>query len=335
MGLIRATFDAIGGTLADQWIDFITVPINIKPTSALFPPMLDGTNSNRGSNKFGSEAIVTNGSKIVIPEGYGLLIFQEGELTGFTDQAGRYIWDSENVDSQSIFSGGDWQTSLIKQSWERFKYGGRPTTQQLALFVSLKELPNNRFGTQTPIYWDDAYLNSQVGAVCHGTYSVKIVDPILFAKQFAPASYLQGNDVFDFTDRSNPYSDQLFSEVVATLSATFSAYTNNSERGNRISKIQQDSIGFTKAFNQEIEKAYSWISSRGISISNVTLVGVEYDKDTKELLKTVQRADALSGSRGNSNLQASVASGVESAGKVSGSEGIGVFQGSCHCFLIF
>jgi hypothetical protein len=51
-------------------------------------------------------------------------------------------------------------------------------------------------------------------------------------------------------------------------------------------------------------------------------VGLEYDESTKELLKSVQRADALSGARGNANLAASVAAGIETAGGVSGAGGI-------------
>ena len=41
-------------------------------------------------------------------------------------QPGGYDWDSDESASQSIFSGGGLVDSLIKQSWERFKFGGRP-----------------------------------------------------------------------------------------------------------------------------------------------------------------------------------------------------------------
>ena len=65
-----------------------------------------------------------------------------------------------------------------------------------------------------------------------------------------------------------------------------------------------------------------WTSTRGLAISNATILGIQYDESTRELLKTVQRADALTGSRGNANLQASVAEGIQSAGAAGGSEGI-------------
>lgn len=322
MGLIKAAAGAVGGTLADQWKDFLTVPVDVEPTAALFPAVSVGAIAGRGSNLQGSQPILTNGSRIVVPEGYGLLLFQDGELTGFTSEPGGYVWDSENVNSESLFAGESVRTSLITQSWHRFKFGGRPGAQQLALFVSLKELPNNKFGTQSEIYWDDAYFNTQVGAKTHGTYSVHIVDPILFAKKFVPATYLQGLQRFDFTDRGNAASSQLFNEVVGSLSAAFSLYTNEAGKDNRMTKIQQDSVGFAQSLSDAVDEVYRWTSTRGLAITKVTIVGIDYDDDTKELLKTVQRADALAGLRGNSNLQASAASGIEAAGEHSGTGGI-------------
>lgn len=321
MGLLKAAIGSIGGTLADQWQDFLSVPANIEPTAALFPAVSRGVNANRGANSKGSNGIVTNGSKIVVPEGYGLLLFQEGELTAFTDVPGGYVWDSEDVNSGSLFGGDGVTASLLQQSWERFKFGGRPGSQQLALFVNMKELPNNKFGTQSEIYWDDAYFNAQVGVLTHGTYSIKIVDPILFIRKFVPARYLLAQDVFDFTDRANASASQLFSEVVGSLAAAFSRYVNSSGRRNRMIGIQQDSIGFAESLSDAVEEAYGWRSARGLAIVKVNIVGIKYDENTKELLTSVQRADALAGTRGNVNLQASIAAGMQSAGR-SGAEGI-------------
>jgi len=322
MGLIQAVSGAIGGVLADQWKDFYTAPAGLPGTAALFAAVPQGTNAGRGSNTKGSSNIITNGSKIVVPEGYGLLLFQDGAITGFASQPGGYIWQSTDLNSKSIFAGDDMMSSLIKQSWERFKFGGQPGSQQAAFFVTLKELPDNRFGTQSEIYWDDGFLNTQVGAVTRGSYTLRIVDPILFVKNFVPASYLQPGQVFDFTDMDNAVAGQLFNEVVGSLAPAFSLYTNDPSKGNRITKLQQDSIGFAKSLSQAVETAYQWRSDRGLEIVKVAIVSIEYDANTKELLKTVQRADALSGARGNSNLQASVAQGIQSAGANTGAAGL-------------
>ncbi len=322
MGLIQAAVGAIGGTLADQWKDFYTVPAGLPPTAALFGAVAQGTNAGRGSNTRGSSNIITNGSKILIPEGYGLLLLQDGKVTAFAAEPGAYEWRSDDINSKSIFTGGGFVDSLILQSWERFKFGGQPGSQQLALFVSLKELPDNRFGTQSEIYWDDGFLNTQVGAMTRGSYTMKIVDPILFVKNFVPASYLQGDRVFDFTDIDNAAASQLFNEVVSSLAPAFSLYTNDPGKGNRITKIQQDSLGFAKSLSAAVENAYQWQSDRGLAIVKTAIVSIEYDANTRELLKTVQRADALMGARGNSNLQASVAAGMQSAGENGGAAGM-------------
>ncbi len=322
MGLIQAAVGAVGGVLADQWKDFYTVPDGLPSTAALFAAVPQGTNAGRGSNTKGSSNIITNGSKIVVPEGYGLLLMQDGKVTAFAAEAGGYEWQSDDLNSKSIFSGGGLVESLIKQSWERFKFGGQPGSQQAAFFVSLKELPDNRFGTQSEIYWDDGFLNTQVGAVTRGSYTLKIVDPILFVKNFVPASYLQSGQVFDFTDLDNAAASQLFNEVVGSLAPAFSLYSNDPAKGNRITKLQQDSIGFAKSLSDAVENAYQWKSDRGLTIVKTAIVSIEYDANTRELLKTVQRADALMGSRGNSNLQASVAQGMQSAGENGGAAGM-------------
>ncbi len=330
MGLIQAAVGSIGGALADQWKDFLTVPDGLPSTAALFAAVPRGTNAGRGSNTRGSTNIITNGSKIVVPEGYGLLLFQDGAITGFASEPGGYEWNSNDINSQSIFTGGGFVDSLIKQSWERFKFGGQPGSQQAAFFVSLKELPDNRFGTQSEIYWDDGFLNTQVGAITRGSYTLKIVDPILFVKNFVPAAYLQPGQVFDFTDLDNAAASQLFNEVVGSLAPAFSLYTNDPSKGNRITKIQQDSVGFAQSLSAVVENAYQWRSDRGLVIAKTAIVSIEYDANTKELLKTVQRADALSGARGNSNLQASVAAGIQSAGQnagVGGLMGMGIATG--------
>ena len=141
-------------------------------------------------------------------------------------------------------------------------------------------------------------------------------------KNFVPASYLQAGQIFDFTDMDNAAASQLFNEVVASLAPAFSLYTNDLSRGNRITKLQQDSVGFAKSLSSAVDNAYQWKTDRGLAIVKTAIVSIEYDANTRELLKTVQRADALAGSRGNSNLQASVASGIQSAGETGGAAGI-------------
>ncbi|WP_029069281.1 SHOCT domain-containing protein [Jonesia quinghaiensis] len=325
MGFIKAFAGAIGGAFADQWKDFVTPPSGVAPTAALFPGVAQGQNAGRGANVKGSQNIITNGSKLLVPEGFGLLTMQDGQITGFIAEPGGYEWRSDDINSQSIFAGDGIVSPLITMSWERFKFGGQPGSQQLVIYVNLKEIPNNRFGTQSEIYWDDAYLGAQVGAITRGTYTLRIIDPILFAKQFVPLTYLQaGAPAFDFSDFDNDAASQLFNEVVSSLSAAFSNYTNDPSKGNRITRIQGDAIGFAQSMSAAVEEGYRWSSDRGLTIVKVALQAIEYDADTRALLSDVKKADALSGTRGNSFLQQSVARGMQAAGENPNGGGAGM-----------
>ncbi len=323
MGFIKAFTGALGGTFADQWKDFYMPREDVPGTAALFQAVPKGTNNGRGSNTKGSENVITNGSKIVVPEGTALITVQDGAITGCIAEPGGFEFRSDDPNSRSFFAGDGIIASTIKSSWDKFKFGGQATSQQLAFYVNLKEIPNNKFGTQSEIYWDDAFFGTQVGAVTRGTYTLKITDPILFVKNFVPAKYLQPNaEVFDFADMDNDAASQLFNEVVGSLSAAFSNYTNDPSKGNRMSKIQGDQIGFAKSLSQAVEDGYQWKSDRGLEIVKTAILAIEYDADTKELMKDVKKADALSGARGNSFMQQAAARGMQAAGENGGGAGM-------------
>ena len=180
MGFIKAFTGALGGTFADQWKDFIVPRSDVPATAAIFGAQRKGTDNGRGENTKGSENIITNGSKIVVPEGTALITMQDGAITGCITEPGGFIYSSEDQNSQSFLAGDGIISSTLKTSWERFKFGGVPGGEQMVVYVNLKEIPGNRFGTQSEIYWDDAFLGTQVGAITRGTYTMKIVDPILF-----------------------------------------------------------------------------------------------------------------------------------------------------------
>jgi len=323
MGFIQAFKGAVGSTLGDQWRDFYGPGQDVSPTAGVFPGVPMGTNNGRGSNTRGSANIITNGSKVIVPEGTVLVTMQDGAITGLITEVGGYQYTSDDPNAKSIFSGDGPMDSLIKQSWERFKFGGIPGSQQLLFYVNTREIPNNKFGTQSEIYWDDAYLGTQVGAVTRGTYTLRIVDPILFIKNFVPVSYLvAGAPDFDFADMDNPAGEQLFNEVVGSLSAAFSNYTNDPSKGNRMSRIQGDQIGFATSLSAAVESAYQWRSSRGLEIVKTAILSIEYDEGTRALLEDVKKADALAGARGNSFFQQSAARGVQAAGESGGGSGL-------------
>ncbi|PWG59706.1 SPFH domain-containing protein [Bifidobacterium catulorum] len=327
MGFVKAFSGASGGTLADQWIDFYTIPDGLPATVGVCKATQSANSISRSSNRSASDCLITNGSRIVVPEGYALVTFEDGKVTGFISEPGGYTWHSDNINSKSIFAGDSLRDAIITQTIKRFAFGGTPGSSQIAVYVNQKEIPNLRFGTPNEIYWDDAFLNTQVGASVRGVYTLKIINPVLFLKQFVPADYYSFNSylkVFDLSDFENDSATQLFKEVVASLAPAFSAFARKNGGSVRMSDLQSDSAKFADTFSQAIENNYSWGAGRGINLVKASITAIDYDSKTKELIETVQRADALIGARGVSNLQASFAEGVQSAGSNPDSGALGI-----------
>src|SRR5690625_5668506 len=107
MGFIQAFKGAVGGMLADQWNDFLTVPSGLPQTAALVPAVPQGTNAGSGSNTRGSENIISNGPKTLVPQGYGLITVVDGRATGLLTEAGGYEFNDQSPDARSVFAGDE------------------------------------------------------------------------------------------------------------------------------------------------------------------------------------------------------------------------------------
>src|SRR5690625_6190278 len=103
MGFIKAFAGALGGTMADQWKDFLVPPPGLAPTAAIFPAVPQEQNRGRGSNTRASEHIITNGSKIVVPEGFALITLQDGQITGLIDRKSTRLNSSHVAISYAVF----------------------------------------------------------------------------------------------------------------------------------------------------------------------------------------------------------------------------------------
>ena len=293
MGFIKAFTGALGGTFADQWKDYYMPRQGVPATAAIFEAVPVGTNAGRGENTKGSENIISNGSKIVVPEGTALITMQDGAITGFISEPGGYTFTSEDAQSQSIFAGGGLISATIGQSWERFKFGGQPGTQQLAFYVNLKEIPGNKFGTSETIYWNDSYLDLKAGGMARGTYSIKIVDPLLFVKGFVPVEYLQpGAKVFDFADMDNQAGEQLFGEFVSCLDSAIAKLSTEAKANDvdTMEYIQTNKNQLSNVLAEAVETEKQWTTLRGLSILNVSM-SINYDEKTQAVLDEIRQDD--------------------------------------------
>ena len=294
MGFIQAIKGSIKGTFEEQWQEFFVPQDGLPATVGLYPAVLKTSNAGRGENKKLSENIITNGSRIVVPEGTALVTVVDGKLTGCITEAGAYTFESDNPNSKSFFHSGDGIiASTIGQAWDRFKFAGMPASEQLAFYVNMKPITGNKFGTQTPIYWQDTYLATRAGGSARGTYSLQIVDPILFFQSLVPDVYKRPNaPIFDFADMENPAGDHLFNDFITCLTGAFKRFSllSGQNQMDTIDFIQANLDKFAVTMDEEVENTYQWSTNYGVKVVSVNMQA-DYDAATLKVLETAREAD--------------------------------------------
>jgi membrane protease subunit (stomatin/prohibitin family) len=312
MGLIRAAFGAVGGTLADQWVDFITAP-QFDEQTLVAPGIVQQRNAGRGSNTQGSASIISDGSRITVPENTALIVTDGGRIVSFSSEPGYFVF--RNDGQPSIYTGGSVRDALIRQSWERFKFGGQPGGQQLAFFVNLREIRNNRFGTPGPLPYRDFSLvpPGSVQApvlrlMARGLYSVRIADPILFFRNFLPAN------ARSYTLADQDASDQLFQEFITAFQAALQALSRTTD----IASLAMHGPELAKALTEEGGPEGSWLERFGLEVISVAVAAIEYDQASRELMDKLNQGLMLGGAVGNAYTQTTVADAALAAGQAGG-----------------
>ena len=201
MGLIKAAIQAVGGTLGDQWKDLIRCE--------------DMGNDTLMVKKTTSSGQISKDSRIIVAPGQLAVIYDSGSILDATAEEGAYNFDQST--SPSFFAGQF--GAVFKEMWERFTYGGTPNKEQAVFFFNLKEIKDNKFGTGTPIPfqdWSHPIPNQMTGTMspmrvqvrCYGKYTFKISDPAVFMRNHAgTADVVTKDDLIE----------QMRTEVVASF----------------------------------------------------------------------------------------------------------------------
>ena len=177
MGIIKAAVSAIGGALADQWLE-VMEPGNMGDQTVF----ASGVKVRKGSNVKGTENVVSDGSVIHVYPNQFMMVVDGGKVVDYTAEEGYYT--VKNSSTPSLFN-GQFKDSL-KESFNRIKYGGGTPRAQKVFYVNLQEIKGIKFGTRNPVNYFDSFYNAELFLRAHGTYSIKITDPLRFYAQVIP-----------------------------------------------------------------------------------------------------------------------------------------------------
>ena len=302
MGLIKAFTSAIGGGLGDQWLEVIEAD-NMTDKTVMVSGVTVRENDPRNTNRKGTADTVSNGSILHVGEKQCMLLIDGGKIVDYTAEPGYYEVDNSSL--PSLFNGEFGDT--LKEAFRRFKYSGVTPYKQQVVYINLQEIKGIKFGTRNPVtYWDNFY-NAELAIRANGTYSIDIVNPILFyADQIG-----RGEKRVEIDDINLQYQDeflQAFSAALNTLSMEGVRATHVQSQGPKLSEHMSDVLD------------ENWAATRGIEIRSVGIGGISYTEESQDLVDKINMGMAFSDpTRREAYLQTKyvegVSEGLQSAGK--------------------
>jgi membrane protease subunit (stomatin/prohibitin family) len=286
MGLIRsvigAATGAAGGVLADQWKEFFycdALPEDILAVKG------KKRVSGRSSNTNGEDNIISNGSVIAVADGQSMMIVEQGKILDVCAEPGEYKFDIGG--EPSIFAKGlieENAMASLMSVWERFKFGGSPGKDTRVYYFNTKELIGNKYGTPSPVPFRvvDANigLDIDIAIRCHGEYSYKITNPILFYTNVC------GN--VDKGYSRSTLDGQLKTELMTALQPAFAKI---SALGIRYSALPGHTMELADALNEVLSA--KWRNLRGLEIISFGVSSVKASEEDERMIKELQRNAAF------------------------------------------
>ncbi len=295
MGIIKAAAQSVKGVLADSWLETIE-PDSMSDTTV----MVSGVKvrKGKGSNTKGDPGIISNGSIIHVYPNMMMLLVDNGKIVDFSAQEGYY--EVSQSSAPSLFNGE--LNESVKDTWERFKFGGVPSSSQKVFYINLQEIKGNKFGTRNAINYYDQKYDAELFLRAHGTYSIKITDPLKFFNEVVPRNASR----CEFSSVSAQYLDEF-------LDALQSAINQLSADGVSISTVTSKSRELSKYMSQTLDE--EWTNLRGMEVCSVGIASISYDEESKKLINMRNQGAMLKDAAIREGyVQGNIAEGLKAAG---------------------
>lgn len=278
MGLIKAFAGAAGGVAADQWREYFYC--ESLPAEVLVAKGIKRTNKKRSSNKKGDENVISNGSLVAVNEGQFMIIVDQGKIVEFSGEPGEFMYDTST--EPSLFYGGLGNNlrATFDNVGKRFTFGGDAPKDQRVYYFNTKEIMGNKYGTPNPIPFrvtdTNIGLDVDIAIRCHGEYSYKVVNPLLFYTN------VSGNVEDEYTREE--IDPQLRTELMTAMQPAFAKI---SEMGIRYSALPGHTMELADALNEVLSK--KWTEQRGIAIASFGVSSVTASEEDEQMIKDLQK----------------------------------------------
>lgn len=278
MGVIKAVVGALGGTLSDQWRDIIQ-PQKFDEAVAVVPGTQRSTDNGRGTNYKGSEGVITNGSKIFVPENTVAYIFSGQGIETIITEPGAYEYEEgqESVfdhDWGDVRSVGYAAQQLAEQTVDRFQFGGISSDYKKVAYVNMREIRNIKFGTRGPQVYTDVFYGVDLYVRAYGNFSVQVTDATKFIRNFVPPNVSR----YSFNDPA--VKTQLLSEFLQSFAVALNKLSDNY----RVSKIQSHENEIQEAIASDSLNAGTWPDRFGFKLVSLGIENIEMTEESRALV---------------------------------------------------
>ena len=320
MGIIRTTIGAATGSIRSGFQDQFL--------EAIEPEEMDGQTVftrgvlvRKGSNKSTSD-IISDGSVIHVYENQFMILVDGGKIIDYTAEPGYF--KVSNSSAPSMFNGQF--DEALKETFSRFKFGGTTPMSQKVFYINLQEIKGIKFGTRNAVNYFDNFYNAELFLRAHGTYSIKITDPLKFYAEVVPKN-AQRVEIEEI-------NDQYRSEFLEALQ---SAINRMSAEGMRISFVTSKAMELGRYMADVLDA--QWTQTRGMEIQSVGIASISYDEESQRLINMRNQGAMMSDpSVREGFVQSSIARGMEAAGSnangaAAGFMGMGMGMGAAGGFM--
>ena len=292
MGIIKAAADLVKGNLGDQWLEVYEAE-NMGDQTVF----TRGVQIRRGQNAKGTDNTVSNGSVVHVYDNQFMILVDGGKIVDYTAEPGYYTINNSALPSMLNGQFGD----SLSEAFKRFKYGGQTPTKQKVYFINLQEIKGIKFGTRQPVNYFDSFYNAELFLRAHGTYSIKITNPLQFYAEAIP----KNTDHVEIDEINEQYLSEF-------LEALQSAINQMSADGIRISFVSSKARELGKYMAGILDE--EWNQMRGMEVQAVG-ISISYNEESQKLINLRNEGAMLSDPTIREGyVQAVAARGLEAAG---------------------
>lgn len=289
MGLIKALTSSTGSAFGDQFKEFVECPAVDKNVL-----IARGVVKHGDGNKNPSEGVISNGSKITVPQGWAMMLVDNGKVVEFSSEPGEFIYD--NGSEPSIFHEGLGKGLIdtIKTLGSRITYGGQTARDQRVYYVSLLNVLGNKFGSAQPKkITDEKYGMLEV--TFFGEYAYRVDDPV------ALVGNVLGANAKDQVTFDEVMGSQLKQEFVEQLTKAISEVM-------RVKKVSFGDMGlYGSDISDKMNEILSptWREKYGLIVTDVAMADINVTEASMARINKIDDATIFSNANLQSGLMAS------------------------------